>query len=100
MFAKCAVLSHVFQGFFCCSVGAAFTRLQTLHLRSKFQNVLPDKVISYGSCQFPTLGFVVERYQAIKEFVAEDFWKLSGKDGPTEFNWERGRIFDQQTVQV
>ncbi|PJF18639.1 DNA topoisomerase, partial [Paramicrosporidium saccamoebae] len=40
--------------------GAAFTRLQTLNFR--IQAELRDKVISYGSCQFPTLGFIVEQY--------------------------------------
>jgi hypothetical protein len=35
--------------------GAAFTRFQTLRLQRAFPN-LADKLISYGSCQFPTLG--------------------------------------------
>uniref|UniRef100_A0A915ECW2 SAM domain-containing protein n=1 Tax=Ditylenchus dipsaci TaxID=166011 RepID=A0A915ECW2_9BILA len=60
-------------------IGAAFTRLQTLHLQKHFANIL-DGVISYGSCQFPTLGFVVERYKAIKSFVSEQFWKLFDMD--------------------
>jgi hypothetical protein len=37
------------------SKGAAFTRFQTLRIRKAFPN-LADKLISYGSCQFPTLG--------------------------------------------
>lgn len=60
-------------------VGAAFTRLQTLRLQRVFPDALADKLISYGSCQFPTLGFVVERYKAIEEFVPESFWKLISK---------------------
>jgi hypothetical protein len=41
--------------------GAAFTRFQTLRLQKVFPGVLSDQLISYGSCQFPTLGFVVDR---------------------------------------
>lgn len=59
--------------------GAAFTRLQTLRLQKVFPQKLADKLISYGSCQFPTLGFVVERYKAIEEFVSEQFWKIKSK---------------------
>ena len=60
-------------------LGAAFTRFQTLRLQKVFPNVLSDNLISYGSCQFPTLGFVVERYKAIQDFIAESFWKIKGK---------------------
>eukprot|EP01035_Chromulina_nebulosa_P047346 gene47346-64176_t len=35
-------------------IGAAFSRFQTKRLQHKFEN-LGSKVISYGSCQFPTL---------------------------------------------
>jgi len=59
-------------------IGAAFTRFQTLRLQRKFPHLLSDRVISYGSCQFPTLGFVVERYKAIQDFIPEDFWKIEG----------------------
>jgi DNA topoisomerase-3 len=60
--------------------GAAFTRFQTLRLQKKFH--LPggggsgSGVISYGPCQFPTLGFVVERWARIETFVPENFWFL------------------------
>lgn len=59
-------------------IGAAFTRFQTMRLQKRFPNVLADKLISYGSCQFPTLGFVVERYKAILSFIPESFWKIEG----------------------
>ena len=45
-------------------LGSAFTRLQTLTLRDRFQE-LAGKTISWGPCQFPTLGFVVDRYNYI-----------------------------------
>ena len=57
-------------------IGAAFTRFQTMRLQKMFPNNLSDKLISYGSCQFPTMGFVVERYKAIENFTPEPFWKL------------------------
>ena len=54
-------------------IGAAFTRLQTLTLRNVIP--VPDKsVISFGPCQFPTLGFVVERFMKVKDFRPEQFW--------------------------
>jgi len=58
--------------------GAAFTRFQTMRLQQVFPDVLADQLISYGSCQFPTLGFVVERYKQVQAFVAEPFWKIQG----------------------
>jgi len=47
-------------------IGASFTRLQTLNFRDIMlgnyqQNV--QIVLSYGPCQFPTLGFIVDRYK-------------------------------------
>ena len=50
-----------------------------MRLQKVFPQVLSDKLISYGSCQFPTLGFVVERYKQVQAFVPEPFWKLKGQ---------------------
>ncbi|KAJ3645178.1 hypothetical protein Zmor_022858 [Zophobas morio] len=84
--------------------GAAFTRLQTLRLQRVFPTKLADKLISYGSCQFPTLGFVVERYQAIEDFIPEPFWKIKMnhkvKDITTEFSWKRDRLFDKNACEA
>ncbi|KXN84154.1 DNA topoisomerase 3 [Leucoagaricus sp. SymC.cos] len=52
--------------------GAAFTRMQTLSLQNRFQ-VFSGKLVSYGPCQFPTLGFVVQPYNQVKNFVTESF---------------------------
>ncbi|KAJ9100565.1 hypothetical protein QFC21_003608 [Naganishia friedmannii] len=78
-------------------VGAAFTRLQTMGL----QNRLPDlgqKVISYGPCQFPTLGFVVDQYERVQAFVPETFWYIyveqQRPEGVIKFNWRRNHLFD------
>lgn len=56
-------------------IGCAFTRFQTLHLKRKFAGHI-DSVVSYGACQFPTLGFVVERYKEAQSFVPEEFHKI------------------------
>ncbi|CAD6188232.1 unnamed protein product [Caenorhabditis auriculariae] len=88
-------------------IGAAFTRLQTLHLRSKFRDIFESqnqKVISYGSCQFPTLGFVVDRYKMIENFKPENFWRLlveHVRNGiKVDFLWDRNRLFDRDVVNV
>ena len=86
-------------------IGAAFTRFQTLRIQNKFDKV-SNQVISYGPCQFPTLGFVVERYLKIQAFVPNDFWSISCEYealDPDErngklfcsFNWDRTRLFDR-----
>ena len=86
-------------------IGAAFTRFQTLRLQKRFQDI--TSVVSYGPCQFPTLGFVVERDLAIKRFQPQKFWYIScegefpNPDNPNKgnvtvrFNWERVRLYDQ-----
>ncbi|KAF8770110.1 DNA topoisomerase 3-alpha like protein [Argiope bruennichi] len=79
-------------------IGAAFTRFQTLRLKKVFPDILANQLISYGSCQFPTLGFVVERYKQVQAFIPEAFWKLrvthKREDVTTDFSWKRGRLFD------
>jgi DNA topoisomerase-3 len=77
--------------------------MQTLAL----QNMIPQqgeqkKLISYGSCQFPTLGFVVDRYLRVRNFVPEQFWYVlvrHEKDGiDVKFSWKRGHLFDRMAV--
>ncbi|KAJ9085943.1 DNA topoisomerase 3-alpha [Entomophthora muscae] len=78
-------------------VGAALTRFQTLTLQNSFRDL--KDVISYGSCQFPTLGFVVDRHLKIRDFVPEEFWRIVTsyvKNGiNVHFTWQRARLFDQ-----
>lgn len=86
-------------------IGAAFTRFQTLYLRKYFPE-LRDRVISYGPCQFPTLGFVVRRYWEIGKFVSEDFWRIhlahrATPTGPlTAFTWLRQRVFNENACAI
>ncbi|TGZ59911.1 hypothetical protein CRM22_008834 [Opisthorchis felineus] len=85
-------------------IGAAFTRFQTLRLRRVFPRALSNQLISYGSCQFPTLGFVVERFREVDRFIPEPFWRIvvtaehNGK--AVDFQWKRGRLFDQDACKA
>ncbi|XP_005098681.1 DNA topoisomerase 3-alpha [Aplysia californica] len=85
-------------------IGAAFTRFQTLRLKKIFPAALGEQLISYGSCQFPTLGFVVERYKQVMNFIPEPFWKIRvthTHDGvKADFSWKRNRLFDYLACQV
>ncbi|KAI9507464.1 DNA topoisomerase [Russula earlei] len=81
-------------------VGAAFTRMQTLKLQPLFQQI--TGVVSYGPCQFPTLGFVVSRFDQVQAFRPEKFWYIylalcrdvTGNQEETPFTWGRGHLFD------
>ncbi|KAI4751813.1 DNA topoisomerase III [Aureobasidium sp. EXF-3400] len=88
-------------------VGASFTRHLTLSLRSVLQqgNVSEaPQVISYGSCQFPTLGFIVERYFRVRSFIPEPFWSIQlmhRKAGTNvNFSWARKHLFDRMTAVI
>ncbi|KAJ6655917.1 hypothetical protein lerEdw1_004502 [Lerista edwardsae] len=85
-------------------IGAAFTRFQTLRLQKIFPEVLAEQLISYGSCQFPTLGFVVERFKAIQAFIPETFYKIKvthdHEDGLVDFSWKRNRLFNHTACLV
>ncbi|XP_054616121.1 DNA topoisomerase 3-alpha isoform X2 [Dunckerocampus dactyliophorus] len=85
-------------------IGASFTRFQTLHLQKIFPQSLANQLISYGSCQFPTLGFVVERFKAIQAFIPEIFYKIKVvhevEEETVEFGWERNRLFNHTACLV
>ncbi|SLM39842.1 dna topoisomerase iii [Lasallia pustulata] len=84
-------------------LGASFTRLQTLSLQTMGGD-LAEPVISYGSCQFPTLGFVVDRYLRVRNFVPEEFWSIKvmhrRNDIDVTFHWGRYRLFDRVAVVI
>ncbi|KAI0456111.1 DNA topoisomerase [Xylaria acuta] len=82
-------------------IGYAFTRFLTTSLRTlggPFQSLL----LSYGSCQFPTLGFVVDRYFRVRNFKPEPFWSIKvmhKREGiDVNFSWARHRLFDRASV--
>lgn len=84
-------------------VGAAMTRLTTMGLQQRI-DLLERKVVSYGPCQFPTLGFVVDQYNKIRDFVPETFYyihvTLERNDESVEFKWARHRLFDYQAAYI
>ncbi|EMD00695.1 hypothetical protein BAUCODRAFT_60941 [Baudoinia panamericana UAMH 10762] len=88
-------------------IGATFTRNLTLSIQPMLQGRFgaeERQVISYGSCQFPTLGFVVERYLRVRNFVPETFWTIKvmhEKHGiKVNFRWARDHLFDRVAVIV
>merc|ERR1711939_208912 len=88
-------------------IGASFTRKLTLSLQQLLQQSSGGdrpQVISYGSCQFPTLGFVVERYFRVRNFVPETFWSIKvvrrKEDIDVNFKWSRNHLFDRAAVVI
>lgn len=53
--------------------GATYTRLLTLSAR---KNGYPYKLLSWGSCQIPTLWFVYKREMDIRNFKPETYYEL------------------------
>ena len=73
--------------------GAAFTRFLTMRYKSK----AVGKVLSYGPCQFPTLGFIVARWEEILAFEPKPFWfikLLVEAEPPIQFHWKRDKLFE------
>mmetsp|Transcript_8842 Transcript_8842/g.25485 ORF Transcript_8842/g.25485 Transcript_8842/m.25485 type:complete len:568 (+) Transcript_8842:189-1892(+) len=91
-------------------IGASFTRFLTMRIQRKFDG-FNAHVVSYGPCQFPTLGFIVERWDTIESFVPENFWAIkvvikkrdtsrNNQLVPVDFSWDRNRLFDKPTVEL
>ncbi|PSS35638.1 DNA topoisomerase [Actinidia chinensis var. chinensis] len=82
-------------------VGVAFTRFQTNYFQGKYGN-LDSRVISYGPCQTPTLGFCVQRYLQITTFKPEKFWAVQPyiiqKGYELKLEWERNKLFDSDVA--
>lgn len=84
-------------------VGTLFTRLLTNVYKSR--KLVGDKdVVLYGTCQFPTLSFVVDRYVRVRRFVPEPFWYIdlvvAQAGEKVSFAWARSRLFDKAVVAV
>ncbi|KAG4068472.1 hypothetical protein HA402_004813 [Bradysia odoriphaga] len=106
-------------------IGAAFTRYQTMRYQRLFPTLIEKNLVSYGSCQIPTLGFVTERYKENENFIPQPFWKLisgclamSGVPSrlnfdfilflvnhtidalTVDYSWGRNRLFDKQCCEA
>lgn len=89
-------------------IGVVFTRMQTLRIKpwvdARTGAGEDRSIISFGTCQFPTLGFVVDRYFMVKNFVAEPFWSIKvmhvKEEIEVKFNWARNHLFDRMIVVV
>jgi len=88
------VYKALFRQKFDLVTGAAFTRFLT-SLTRKHVNV---KLVSWGSCQTPTLYFVVEREREIERFKPETYWYLEAKmrSGDYIFSLRTDRIWSQK----
>lgn len=87
-------------------IGASFTRNLTMSIQQMLiaANNEAKGVVSYGSCQFPTLGFVVERYLRVRNFKPEQFWTIKvmheKKGIKVNFRWARNHLFDRMLVVI
>lgn len=83
-------------------IGASFTRFQTISFSHLLNNT--RQILSYGPCQFPTLGFIVQRWKEIKDFNPEAFWSLklaktftvNKKKMNVRFNWKKERVYNEE----
>ncbi|TVY47592.1 DNA topoisomerase, partial [Lachnellula occidentalis] len=90
-------------------IGSAFTRMTTLAVRPLGGTLAVDdkgkrRIVSYGSCQFPTLGFVVDRYFRVVNFIPEPFWGINvnhRRDNiDVHFSWKQVHLFDRAIVTI
>ncbi|CAG8584827.1 7501_t:CDS:10, partial [Ambispora gerdemannii] len=85
-------------------IGAAFTRYQTLGFQGEFPGIENNKIISFGPCQIPTLGFVVDRWEQRENFTVEKFWYIEvtiKQDDEKEvtFRWVREQFPKEEQLQ-
>lgn len=84
--------------------GAAFTRFQTNIIRKYYPEAMLAKFVSFGTCQFPTLSFIVDRFLKHVNFKNNKFWFIKlilEKDGlEAEFSWKRQKFFDKYMAAV
>jgi DNA topoisomerase-3 len=86
-------------------IGVAFSRFQTLRLAGCIRKA-GVRMLTYGPCQTPTLGFCVDQAEKIKKFVPEPYWRVEadiqghGEREVHRVKWCRGKIFDKTAVQA
>lgn len=85
-------------------IGCAFTRFQTKFFQGRYGD-LDASLISYGPCQTPTLGFCVQRHDAIQTFKPETYWCVqvtikTKDDQDVALDWQRVRSFDKEVANL
>ncbi|CAG8472389.1 13147_t:CDS:10, partial [Ambispora leptoticha] len=84
-------------------IGAAFTRYQTLGFQGEFPGIENNKIISFGPCQIPTLGFVVDRWEQRENFTVEKFWyievTIKQDEKEVTFRWTREQFPKEEQLQ-
>ena len=101
-------------------LGVSLSRFQTLHFRDRYLG-LDSSVLSFGPCQTPTLGLVVQRHLENLTFQSEPFWVIDvhldlragganpggaarsgedGEDGTLQLTWARGRCFNEGAARL
>lgn len=89
------VMKALFRQRFDLITGAAFTRLLTLSARKVNRGI---KLISWGTCQAPTLWFVVQRERERLNFKSRPFWTIRAlfkTSSGEEFEAESDRFWDE-----
>lgn len=85
-------------------IGVAFSRFQTQYFAQMLRGG-GVRMITYGPCQTPTLGFCVDQAEKIKKFVPEPYWSIEAviqdaKLKTHSLKWERGKIYDRTVVTI
>ncbi|KAL3315335.1 DNA topoisomerase 3-beta-1 [Cichlidogyrus casuarinus] len=82
-------------------IGCAFTRFQTKFFQGKYGD-LNSRLLSFGPCQTPTLGFCVKRHDRIQSFKPQPFWRITAsiqnKGDQVDLDWDRDRLFDKDAA--
>ena len=86
-------------------IGISFSRLLSKNILNKYpeiKRIFGTNSITYGPCQTPTLGFVVDRAEQIMKFTPEKYWTIDVdiEFGSKNFSlkWNRGKLFNQQCI--
>ena len=68
-------------------------------IKQNFPQALLASFSSFGTCQFPTLSFIVDRFLEHVNFENTKFWQielvLTKDNKETVFTWDRVRFFDK-----